>query len=142
MPITDRILREAITPKPKPVELMASHKPVFLRLPGLGPASLATQHRLEVATRKTVPWCKVMVCFSSRNAFNTCKKDVLPAEYTNNVVYLFSCECSNSYVGRTSFQLRERMGQHIPPEVINSVVGCEAVKRKRGGLRRHQQRLP
>ena len=82
--------------------------------------------------QKTVRWCKVMVCFSSRNAFNTCKKDVLPAEYTNNVVYLFSCECSNSYVGRTSLRLRERMGQHILPEVINSVVGCEVVKRKRG----------
>ena len=91
--------------------------------------------------QKTVRWCKVMVCFSSRNAFNTCKKDVLPAEYTNNVVYLFSCECSNSYVGRTSLRLQERMGQHIPPEVINSVVGCEAVKRKRGRPRRHQQRL-
>ena len=45
----------------------------------------------------------------------------------------FSCECSHSYVGRTTLRLRERIKQHIPADVVNSVVpGNAAVKRGRG----------
>ena len=67
-------------------------------------------------------------CFTSRKVFSTCKKDILPIDHVSNVVYLFSCVCNHSYVGRTSLRLQERMKQHIPPDVINCVVGAPNVQ--------------
>ena len=51
----------------------------------------------------------------------------------SNVVDLFSCECIHRYVGRTTLRLHERIKQHVPADVVNSVVpGNTMVKRGRG----------
>ena len=49
------------------------------------------------------------------------------------VVYRFSCECSHSYVERTTFRLRERIKQHIPADAVNSVVPGDAVEKRGRG---------
>ena len=129
-PIIDRVIRATLDPKPK--VLLASLKQTFLRLPWLGSASLAAQHKVALLTRKAAPWCKVVSCFTSHKVFSTCKKDVLPTDYMSNAVYLFSCVCNHSYVGRTSLRLQERMKQHIPLDDINCVVGVPNVQVRRG----------
>ena len=111
---------------------MRRSNPLILACLWLGPASLAVQHKVEQATRKAAPWCKVRCCFTSLSAFSTCKEDFLPADFMSNV-YLFSCECSHSYVGRTTLRLRERIKQHIPADGVNSVApGNAMVKQGRG----------
>ena len=93
-------------------------KPLYLRLPWLGAVSLSFKHRIEQATVKVVPWCKLNLSYTSRDMFNTTRKDVLSAEHISNVVYLFDCECTRSYVGRTAQHLGERIGQHVPNDLV------------------------
>ena len=114
--IVERVIDDTLRLKP-PV-LSARLKPVYLRLPWLGTTSSAFKNRLETLTRKTVPWCRLFCIFTSRVMFNTNRKDVLTAENLSNVVYLFSCECDHSYVGKTTLRLSERVNQHIPAALV------------------------
>ena len=129
-PIVERVMNQTLHSKPLP--LTVERKKIFMRLPWMGSGSLAIKNRVEHATKKVVPWCRVVCCFTSRNAFNTSKKDKLPAENLSNVVYFFNCVCNHSYVGRTTLRLGERMGQHIPIELVESVLPSVGGDGKRG----------
>ena len=92
--------------------------------------------RVELATRAVVPWCKPFFVFTSRISFSTCRKDALPAENLSHVIYLFNCECSRSYVGRTTQRLGERIQQHIPRDLVTAVTGGVRERRKPGRPRK------
>ena len=68
------------------------------------------------------------------------QKDVLPAESISNVIYLFKCDCSHTYVGRTSQRLEERINQHGPNGLVESACpiakSSQPIKRKRGRPRK------
>ena len=133
-PITERVIDQTLCAKPP--QQSASLRQVVIRLPWLGPVSRAASSRIELVTRKAAPWCKVNISFTTRHAFNTCRKDVLPADFLNNVVYLFSCSCKRNYVGRTTLRLQERMRQHIPDDLVRAVVPGGLPKRDRGRPRK------
>ena len=130
-PITEQVINQTLSAKPP--QQSAAMRQVFIRLPWLGPASRAASNRIELVTRKAAPWCKVISCFTTRNAFNTCRKDVLPADFLSNVIYLFSCSCKRNYVGRTTLRLQERMKQHIPDDLVNAVVPGRVIQRRGRG---------
>ena len=48
------------------------------------------------------------------------QKDVLPALYSSNIIYLFHCDCDSRYVGCTSQRLVDRMKQHVPEAIRKS----------------------
>ena len=128
--VVERIISNILHPK-LPV-LTASPKPVFMRLPWLGPFSSAVARRVELATRAVVPWCKPFFVFTSHVSFTTCRKDALPAENLSHPIHLFNCECSRSNVGRTTQRLGERIQQHIPRDLVTAVTGGVGERRKPG----------
>ena len=128
-PIVDRIIAQALALK-TPV-LGAALRPCFLRLPWVGRPSNVLKEQLRRATKRVAPWCRPFCCFTSRSAFATARKDVLPAENKSNIVYLFGCECGCSYVGRTSMRLSERIKQHVPESLL-VLDGHEVTPRGRG----------
>ena len=109
--------------------------------------SFPFRKRLQHATTSAIHWCRTICSFSSRTAFNTSGKDVLPAESISNVIYLFKCECDHTYVGRTIQRLEERVKKHVPKDLIegvvpdNNSVGVQP-KRKRGRPRKDNPRGP
>ena len=105
-------------------------KPIFICVPWLGASSSALKNKLQQATRKAIHWCRVICSFTSRTAFNLCRKDILPTASQSNIVYLFKCSCSCTYVGRTVQRLEERIGQHVPRGLIGDDGGSLAVKRR------------
>ena len=136
VPILERVVADTL--RKLPVHTV-ERKPLYIRLPWLGSVSSSFENRLQHLTQNIVPWCKPRCIFTSRDMFNTTKKDVLPADKLSNVIYLFNCECDYSYVGRTTQRLGERMRQHVPVDLVQSAKGTQE-KRKRGRPRKNETR--
>ncbi|XP_067894147.1 prostaglandin E receptor 4 (subtype EP4) c [Heterodontus francisci] len=76
---------------------------------------------------ETPPQTKAILCtmlhettipdVSAQN--NTADAAIKPKRQMSNVIYEFQCQCDDSYVGRTSQQLVDRIKQHIPLAVRN-----------------------
>ncbi|CAH8597258.1 unnamed protein product [Schistosoma rodhaini] len=45
---------------------------------------------------------------------STKTKDKLPELASSMCIYKFSCSCGDSYIGRTTRQLNQRMSEHLP----------------------------
>ena len=123
-PIIDRIVSSVANPAP-PVATV-KRKPLYLRLPWMGPASAAFKKRIQQTTRRVAPFCDTFVSFTSRPLVRPCLKDVLSAENLSNVIYLFTCRCGHRYVGRTTQRLGERIKQHIPQSLVLSAQQLKA----------------
>ena len=116
-PIVDQVVDSVVNKLP--VETV-KRKPIYLRLPWIGSASVAFRKRIQCLTRKAVPFSDAITSFTSRALIHPCRKDVLPTEDLSNVIYLFTCGCGRRYVGRTSQRLGDRVKQHLPRKLINS----------------------
>ena len=116
--IVDRVIHQALAEKD--CVLTVKRKQVYLRLPWLGAVSASFRNRVRQATAKVAPWCEPIIHFGSRRMLTTSNKDILPTVQTSNVIYLFSCDCERSYVGRTSVRLCERARQHIPTSLLDA----------------------
>ena len=120
---------------------------MFIHLPWLGPKSGAFRNWIHRATIEALRDCKAVCTFTTCRLFNTCKKDVLPAESLSNVIYFFNCACEQSYVGRTSQRLEERIKQHIPASLVKAAESQKVELKKKGRRRgrrkrrRRQQRI-
>ena len=125
LPIIERVIYQVLNPK-APVHTVGL-KPVFIRLPWLGAHSSSFKSRIRHVTRRAVPWCNPICCFTSRNMFNTSNKDVLPIANLSNVIYLFDCGCGHSYIGRTTQRLGERVKQHVPAGLTHSTTPKESM---------------
>ena len=132
VPIIERVLAQTLHPEP-PV-FGPKLKPIYIRLPWLGAPSSALSNKLQQATAKAIHWCRSVCSFNYRRGVSTCRKDVLPAESISNIVYLFKCECHHTYVGRTIQRLEERISQHVPKPLIETVAqnSGDTVSGKRG----------
>ena len=65
------------------------------------------------------PRLLVDVVFQTRTAFVSMRKDVLPFQHINSVIYKYTCSCGSDYVGRTSNRLDLRIRQHLPARILN-----------------------
>ena len=84
-------------------------------------------------TKSAVPMCQPTCCFTSRQMFNTNRKDVLPAEKICNIIYFFTCNCDHRYVGKTTQRLEERVKQHVPGDLVQQVTQSASTLRRRLG---------
>ena len=110
---------------------------VFLRLPWLGNVSNQYRKQISETMMGCYPQVKPQVVFTTRPAFNGRTKDVLPTTAKSYVVYLFTCSCGLTYVGRTSQCLLERIKQHIPVSMLKSEARPGSVKRTDSAITRH-----
>ena len=93
---------------------------VSLRLPWIGPVSTGFRVEIELAVTKAYLKTGVRVCFTSTRAFSGKAKDVLPPTSKSNVVYEYGCCCGQTYVGKTSQRLSERIRQHVPDSLMQT----------------------
>ena len=57
--------------------------------------------------------------FTSKTAFNTIHKDLLPIFKQSLLIYKFNCRCNSAYIGRTCQRLVVRIRQHVPRRILN-----------------------
>ena len=134
-PITDRVIDKVLNAGTPDVLTSNLPKPkaVYIRLPWLGKVSMSFKRRIFSVTKSAVPMCQPTCCFTSRQMFNTNRKDVLPAEKISNIIYLFTCDCGHRYVGKTTQRLEERVKQHVPEDLVQQVTQSAVTLRRRPG---------
>ena len=93
----------------------AKKKTLYLALPFKGDTIAdVAKRRLCNAVNTTYNAASLRVSFTSKPIFVQRLKDKIPASSTSFCVYLFSCSCGSSYIGRTSRRLSERVKEHHP----------------------------
>ena len=83
------------------------------------------ENKIKDSVEKCFFEVKQSAIFTSRPLLPPIKKDVLPALFSSNVVYNFSCHYDSRYIGRTSQRLLDRICQHVPKcirtgQILNS----------------------
>ena len=62
---------------------------------------------------------KVRSIFTSKTAFKSLHKDVLPILKPSLLIYKFNCRCNSAYIGRTCQRLEIRIRLHISRSILN-----------------------
>lgn len=57
------------------------------------------------------------IFFSTRRAFPSVHKDVLPTYQQSLVIYQYKCQCEADFVGKTIQQLEVRIAQHVTGQI-------------------------
>ena len=141
-PIVSRVIQQALESEPMRTGEQRKVDKMFICLPWLGPKSAAFRNRIHRDTIEALPDCKAVCTFTTRRLLNTCKKDVLPEESLSNhdVIYFFNCACEQSYVGRTSQRLEERIKLHIPASLVKAAESQKAEPKKKGKKKRKKKK--
>ena len=63
---------------------------------------------------------KVRLIFTTKAAFYSIHKDVLPIFNQSLLIYKLKCWCNSTYIGRTSQRLDVRVRQHVPRGILNT----------------------
>ncbi|RTG87460.1 uncharacterized protein DC041_0008181, partial [Schistosoma bovis] len=101
--------------KRKIVTLTANKKPLFLKLQFNGDlASDVLRDRLTKSVKRTFNAANLCLSYSTRSMVIPQLKDKLPGYATSMCIYEFSCSCGESYIGRTTRQLNQRVSEHLP----------------------------
>ena len=72
------------------------------------------------AISKTYHAADLRIIFNTTRIPQHLVKDKLPANDSKNVIYLYTCACSSSYIGRTSRKLSSRIKEHLPKWLLNN----------------------
>ena len=95
--------------------------PVYVRLPWIGPTSQTIANKISSSVMRCYNALKVRTIITTRPAFRSFHKDVLPIFQLSNLIYKFKCRCNSVYIGRTSQRLEIRIKQHVPRTLCNSI---------------------
>ena len=116
----------------------------YLRLPWIGPKSKEFREDIEGAIRTAFPTITPRVVFTTRHAFNGRVKDVLPPLTKSLVVYQFRCCCGQTYIGKTSKMLTERIDEHVPMTMLEQpkVSGVTKKAKEDSAITRHFRESP
>ena len=102
--------------------------PIYLKLPWLGDISTRFESHISNLVSNAFPALRLFCCFSSRFAFSTTNKDVLPVHNLSNIIYSFTCDCERRYTGKTTQRLMERVKQHIPASLTNAALTLRSLQ--------------
>ena len=101
----------------KPVS--ACKKNVYICLPFKGNiVSTQIKHPLEAAIRKTYYAANLIITYDTKRLLKEFKVDKKSLHVTSNCIYLFSCICGSTYIGRTERILFTRISEHLPKNLI------------------------
>ena len=88
--------------KSKTVKI-TGRKHVYLTLPFIGDQhSFILSEQIKNCFEICFPKISLTILWRTFKAINPSLKDKLPIESSNNIIYLFTCECLATYVGQTS----------------------------------------
>lgn len=89
-------------------------KQVYLKLPYIGKASYRFENMIKSCVDHCFPAVNTNVIFQSRPMFPNMFKERLPTLSSQNMIYLFSCQCNGKYVGKSRRTLGQRVIEHVP----------------------------
>jgi len=95
--------------------------PVYLHIPWIGNVSTRFEKQITSAVKRCFFSIEPRVVFTTRQLLPATMKGVLPSNRQSNVIYQIVCYCDSRHVGRTSQRLEERIKQHIPKSITNSL---------------------
>ena len=95
--------------------------PVYFRLHWIGPASQSFAEKVASSVYHCYHAVNVRSIFTTKTAFNSIHKDVLPIFKQSLLIYMFDCRCTSAYIGRTCQRLEVRIRQHVPRGILNKV---------------------
>ena len=88
--------------------------PVYLRLPWLGSVCTWFEKQVVRICRQTMLFAvEPRVVYTTNKLLSATNRDALPALQKNNVIYQFSCQCDNRYVGCIFQRLKDRINEHV-----------------------------
>ena len=94
--------------------------PVYFRLPWIGPASQTFASKIVNSVSRCYNAVEVRTILTTRAAFRSFHKDVLPITQQSLLIYKFKCCCSSTYIGRTIQRQGIRIRQHVPLNVLHA----------------------
>ena len=104
--------------------------PLTLRVLWLGRRTEWLMKRAIDAVRLAYPASKVRAVYSTNRAFRL-PKEGLPTHKQSILIYSFECrQCESRYVGQTQQRFCERIKQHVPRHILDSV--HESMEKRRG----------
>jgi hypothetical protein len=95
-------------------------KSVFIKLPFLGESFSRVVLRRVSAVKRVFPSVKPVVLFATCPVPVRPVKACVPRFDQSHLIYKFTCDCGDSYVGRTERTLLDRASEHIPQWLSNS----------------------
>ena len=100
----------------KRVVLTVPKKKLIISLEYLGQQSVVIKKQLEQIIRDTIPYCNVLVVFTSnnrlRNSFSF--KDRIPNNLKSYLIYEYRCcDCDVTYIGKTYRHFQIRFSEHL-----------------------------
>ena len=110
----------SFVPAKKPSVQGPSMLVAYIELPFMGDtASMATKARINRMVQSHFSAAKVVVRDKVNKAAHFSAKDKVPIEQASGVVYQFTCDCGETYIGRTEKTLQQRAKQHFPKWLKN-----------------------
>ena len=114
--IINKYIQQAMPPMTKDKQEGTPRRVTF-KLPYIGNVSRGFSSRICETVKKAYPTTEPTVCFTTTHAFRKTPKEALPAVTKSYVIYQYTCSCAETYVGKTTQRLSERIKQHIPPNI-------------------------
>ena len=130
--LVDKVISNKLSSSSRLPDIGPKRCPVYLRLPWLGSVSLRFDKQVSSAVSKCFFAAETRVIFTTRSAFPSVNKDLLPTLKLSNIIYHFTCQCDADYVGRTSQRLADRIRQHVPPSFLLSLCTNASQQDRRG----------
>ena len=126
--IVDKSINKAIesmkNPRQPALECADDKHLVHVRLPSIERRSAELGKEVQDTVRRSYLTTTPQVVFTTTRAFSGRAKDVLPQVLKSSVV----CCCGQTYVGKTTQRLSERILQHIPKKICVSRPVLKPVK--------------
>ena len=112
-----------IKSKPLPIQ-QASKKEVYLWLPFKGDHLLNhINQKLKSAIGRVYPAAQLRMLSSCQGIKLDTNRGSPTIRSTSHIIYQFVCSCGDTYIGRTNRQLSQRISEHIPKWLLNSMTG-------------------
>ena len=103
---------------------------VPIHLPYIGSISHKFEEELSSSVSKCFGAVRLRVVFESRPQMQAASKDKLPITMNSNVIYKFTCQCGDWYIGRTSQRLQTRINQHVTKKLQRTFATKSAAERR------------
>ena len=117
--VIEKHSRESSKP---PLVHSVNKKKVYIELPFKGDiASSQTRSRLTAALNRTFYAAQLVVIERTRRIPLSSIKVQQPIDATSHCIYQFSCNCGESYIGRTDRLLETRIKEHLPKWVMSEL---------------------
>ena len=92
---------------------------IYIYIYWISPACQSFAAKVACSVSHCYHAVKARSIFTTKMAFNSIHKDVLPILKRSLLIYKFNCRCNSAYIGRTRRRLEVRIRQHALRGISN-----------------------